>query len=332
MADAPRRPPETGSLGSPVREPARTQDPEIDTKATAHRHLYDGRTVIDPSSARPHLRPGGPAPAPAPAAAATGRSTGPAPDERETDPRAQAVESRLEAPRGFPPPAETAPGQKTHIWVSTLKRPTELDPRMILLREPDSPRAAAYRVLRHRLFERRDPRVIVVSSAESREGKTTCAVNLALALGEANRARVLLVEANLRAPALAALLGFLPPECFGEQLARHRERPLDPWSVVEVFSPSLHVAAVKPGAPVRPLTDGPALAIAIERLRLAGYDYVVIDTPPVLGSADVNLVCDAADGVLLVGWARRSVARSLRRACEQLGPATLLGLALLDGQ
>ncbi|HZS41696.1 MAG TPA: P-loop NTPase [Polyangia bacterium] len=228
-----------------------------------------------------------------------------------------------------PPPADT---QKTKVWVATHKLLADPDPRLILLREPDSPRAASFRVLRHRLAEQNDPRTIVVSSAEAGDGKTTCAVNLALALGECGRARVLLVEANLRAPTLAALFGFLPPECFSAQLERHRERPLDPWSVVEVGSPSLHVVAVKPGASTegRPLLDGVAFGIAIDMLKRGGYDYLVLDTPPVLGSADVNLIEDFADGVLLAARSRKSSSRALRRAVEQLQPGKILGVTLLD--
>lgn len=219
---------------------------------------------------------------------------------------------------------------RTQVWVATHKPPENPDERLILVREPDSARAASFRVLRHRLQERGDPRVIAVTSAGPREGKTTCAVNLAMALGECGRARVLLVEANLRTPALAPLFGFLPPECFTAQMARHKEKPLDAWSVVEVFSPSLHVLAVKPDAPGRPLLDGPALAIAIEMLAQAGYDYLVIDTPPVLGAADVNLIEDCADGVLFTAWSRTTSGRALRQAVEQLAPAKLLGVTLLD--
>lgn len=225
-------------------------------------------------------------------------------------------------------PVEAAP--RTQVWVATHKAPEDPDERLILVREPDSARAASFRVLRHRLQERGDPRVIAVTSARPREGKTTCAVNLAMALGECERARVLLVEANLRAPALAPLFGFMPPECFSAQMARHKDKPLDAWSVVEVFSPSLHVLAVKPSDGGRPLLDGPGLSIAMEMLRQAGYDYIVVDTPPVLGAADVNLVEDVSDGVLFVARARDTSARTLTAAVDQLSPGKLLGLTLLD--
>ena len=122
----------------------------------------------------------------------------------------------------------------------------------------------------------------------------------------------------------------LPPECFSTQLQRHKDKPLDAWSVVEVYSPSLHVLAVKPDSDAEPLLDGPAFNLALEMLRQANYDYIVIDTPPVLGAADVNLVEDVADGVLFTAWSRETSGRKLRQALEQLAPAKLLGLALLN--
>jgi Mrp family chromosome partitioning ATPase len=205
-----------------------------------------------------------------------------------------------------------------------------LDRRLILVRAPDSPRAAAFRVLRHHVVERGRPAVIAVSSALEREGKTTCAVNLALALAECGRGRVLLVDANLRRPELAGIFRVLPPWCFAEQLAIHREQPLLPWTFVEIASVWLHLAPVNPRHDQPRLLDGPAFATAIERLRLASYDHIVIDCPAVLGNADVNLIQDAADSVLLVARRGRSSGRDLRRAIEQLTPGRVLGAALLE--
>ena len=228
------------------------------------------------------------------------------------------------------PASLLAEAERPKVWVATHKAPADPDPRLILLREPDSLRAASFRVMRHRLAERGDPRVIAVSSAGPRDGKTTAAANLALALSEFGRAKVLLLEANFRAPQIAVLFGFLPPECFSVQLARHRERPLDPWSIVEAFSPSLHVLAVKPGETNRPLLDAPAFAISLEMLRRVGYDYMIVDTPPVLGSADVNLIEDYVDAVVLTARAGRTKGRELRAAVEQLTPRKLFGVTLLD--
>jgi Mrp family chromosome partitioning ATPase len=205
-----------------------------------------------------------------------------------------------------------------------------LDRRLVLVRDSDSTRAAAFRVLRHHILERGQPKVVAVSSANDRDGKTTCAVNLALAMAECGRGRVLLIDGNLRRPELAGVFRFVPPWCFAEQLQVHREQPLLPWGVVEVRSMWLHVAAINPRRDPGKVRDAPSFGIALERLRLGPYDHIVIDCPAVLGTADVNLIQDAADGVLLVARRRTSTVREVRRAVEQLTPAKVLGTALLE--
>ncbi len=204
------------------------------------------------------------------------------------------------------------------------------DPRLTLVIDPDSERAAAFRVLRHHLLEVGRPQCVVVSSPQAGDGKTTAAINLALSLAECGRAKVLLVETHVRRPQLANAFKFVPPWCFAEQLAAHRQQPMLPWSLVEIPQLWLHVAAINPRIEKTQLLDGPAFAIAIERLRLAGYDHIVVDAPPVLGSADVNLMADAADSVLLVLRARNSTTRDLRRAVEQLGANKVSGTVLIQ--
>jgi Mrp family chromosome partitioning ATPase len=206
-----------------------------------------------------------------------------------------------------------------------------LDPRLILVAEPDSERAASFRVLRHHLLDAGRPQVIAVSSPRPGDGKTTCAINLALALAECGRSKVLLVETHVRHPQLASLFRFVPPWCFAEQLAAHRHQPLLPWGLVDIPQLWLHVAAINPRIEQSQLLDAPAFAIAMERLRLGGYDHIVIDCPPVVGSADVNLIQDAADGTVLVVRGKRTTARDLRGAIEQLSPARVLGTVLVEG-
>lgn len=204
------------------------------------------------------------------------------------------------------------------------------DARLVLVREPDEEQAAAFRVLRHQIVQQGSPQVIVVSSATPGEGKTTTAVNLSLALAECGRAKVLLVEGNFRRPRLAHVFRFEPPWCFAQQIAEHKREPMERWSVVELAPHGLHVAAVDPRAAQRPLLDAPAFNFAMERLRAAGYDHIVIDGPSVLGSAEVNLLQDAADGVLLVCRGKRSHRKQLRACIEQLAPGSILGVTLLE--
>jgi Mrp family chromosome partitioning ATPase len=204
-----------------------------------------------------------------------------------------------------------------------------LDPRLSLAIDPDSERSAAFRVLRHHLLEIGRPQVVIVSSPMPGDGKTTTAINLALALAECGRAKTLLVETHVRRPQFTNIFKFVPPWCFAEQLAAHRHQPAMPWSMIDIPQLWLHVAAVNPRIAQTQLLDGPAFAIAMERLRLGGYDHIVVDAPPVLGSADVNLMADAADSVVFSLRARRSTTRDLRRAIDQLGDKKISGSVLL---
>jgi Mrp family chromosome partitioning ATPase len=203
------------------------------------------------------------------------------------------------------------------------------DPRLLFLAEPDSPAAASFRILRHRLGERLVGKVFLVTSPVAGEGKTLCALNLALALSEGGRAKVLLLEANFRNPSLARLLGFQPPVCLGKQLEFYSAMRVHSWDVAETASPWLHTAAIAPDGDAQPLLDGPALAVCIGDMRQVGYDHIVIDGPAVLGSADVNLIEESVDGVLVVLRAGKSRARRLRKAVEQMGGGKLLGFVLL---
>lgn len=211
-----------------------------------------------------------------------------------------------------------------------LPEDSEPDPRLILHLDPDSERAAQFRVLRHHMLDAGCPQVVIVTSPKAGEGKTTTAVNLALALAECGRARVLLVDTHLRRPALASVFRFVPPWCFAEQLAAHRHQPLLPWGLVDIPQLWLHVAAVNPRGDQTQLLDAPAFAIAMERLRLGGYDHIVVDAPSVSGTAEVNLLQDAADGVLLVTRGQSTTVRELRRAVDQLASAKIMGTVLLE--
>ena len=207
----------------------------------------------------------------------------------------------------------------------------DYDDRLVLLHSPESARAAAYRVLRHKVTSAGKPRAILVTSPGPGEGKTPCAINLALALAEAGRSKVLLIEANLRSPQLAHTFGFSPPECLASQLASHRDKPLLPWKVVSVTPGNLHVGALDPMVEHSNVFDSTAFSIAMERFRSADYEHIVIDGPQVIGSAEVNLMQDSCDCVLFTGVAGKASARALRQSAEQLAPTEILGFAMIDG-
>jgi Mrp family chromosome partitioning ATPase len=201
------------------------------------------------------------------------------------------------------------------------------DSRIVMLHEPASELALRYRLLRHRLFSAGDPRVVAVTSARPGQGKTTCASNLALALAEDTMGRVLLLEANLRRPALARMFGFEPAVSFMGDMARFT-RAIPPYRVVGLHGARLHLAAL-PAVPIyAAYLERRFLWAALFDLRRA-YDYVVIDAGSVLEGEDTDVVAQSVDGILLARAGASSKA-DVRRALDQLRANTVLGTVLLD--
>jgi Mrp family chromosome partitioning ATPase len=203
-----------------------------------------------------------------------------------------------------------------------------LDSRLVLLSEPGSDRARGYRLLRHRLFSNGDPRIVAVTSAHPGEGKTTCALNLALAIAEDTMTRTLLIEANLSRPALGEVFDFAPPLSIVEKIIRFTcVGP--PYPVVSISGTRLHASAL-PDAPLEGRRlDRTLFAAVLCELREA-YDYIVVDAASVLESGDVDVVGESSDAVIVAARAGRSSKRDLRRAIAQLAPAPVLGSVLID--
>lgn len=239
------------------------------------------------------------------------------------------------------------PGQQGTVRAYLQQPRKDVDARLVMLRAPDSPQAASYRVLRHRIEQAADgygTSVLAVCAPHPGQGASTVAANLALALSECNRARVCLIEGNLRRPVLARLFGFRPPQCLADRMSRDRDQPMLPWCVAEVL-PGLHALAMAEDAAPRPLLDGPSFSAAVNAMRRSGYRHVIIDAPAVLGIADMNLIEEVVDGVLLVAQGGQTRASDLRLATAQIGGGggggggsgggsggKMRGIVLLDGE
>ena len=200
------------------------------------------------------------------------------------------------------------------------------DPRLMMLADPNGPQAAGFRVLRDTLVTRGLPRVLAVSSPEPGDGKTTCSINLALALDERRAAKLLILDANFAAPALAGMLGIdeTTPD-------PSRERA---WTVpftLAALTPSLHVATLarRPGHSSL-YVDFTTFARQLDAFLRAGYHHIILDMPTLDSSPEATLPLQLAGGVLLAVRCGRSKTGELRRAVERIGPGKALGVTLLD--
>lgn len=170
--------------------------------------------------------------------------------------------------------------------------------------------------------------VIAVTSATMGDGKTTTTLNLAGALSQNRSTKVLLVDADLRGPSLASRLGLeklndLPG--LGDALAD----PSIPLGQIARRPPEFRFTLITAG---RENTWSPGELLQQPRFEeLIGqareqFDYVVIDTTPLLPVPDARIVHQAADGVLLVVSANKTPRRLVADALEILTPSKVLGI------
>jgi protein-tyrosine kinase len=186
-----------------------------------------------------------------------------------------------------------------------------------------------FRTLRSRLYQMQGqvPRkVIVISSAIPGEGKSFVSANLAHAFALQNDRRALLIDADLRrAGGLSSLLKApctpgLTDYLLGEQSA---ENVIQRGSVENLYFIPCGKRVPKPGE----LIADSNFSILIDQLRPA-FDWIIIDTPPVLPIADARVIAELSDGVLFVINARSTQAHLAKRAVQEFRRESLLGVLL----
>ncbi len=200
---------------------------------------------------------------------------------------------------------------------------------LCIARKPDSAESQQYRLLRYRLKETSDPRLIGISSPVQGEGKTTVAANLALALAEGRRVKIALLDLNLRKPDLAGLFGISVPGSVAEQLRNRRNNPDANWDALELGS-RLHLLAGNQGVEnPAPLLNSPEMTALMQDMAEL-YDHVVVDLPAVLMAADVKSIQSDLDAIVLVCRAGFTTKSSLSSAVDQLGAGKIHGALMLE--
>ncbi|MDG5746957.1 polysaccharide biosynthesis tyrosine autokinase [Qipengyuania sp. XHP0207] len=185
------------------------------------------------------------------------------------------------------------------------------------LDEPKSPIAEAYNSLRGALLYSTPqglPKIVAVTSAQAHEGKST--TSLAIAEGFARIGmRPLLIDADLRRPALHGLLGLQGDRGLTDLLVS-QDDPMSAVSKVKGRKIDLLPAGPLPPSPSE-LLSSPRMAQLLEHFAQS-HDVVVVDGPPVLGLADAPMIASMADGTVFVVEAERGRSGSLKAALRRL--------------
>lgn len=203
-----------------------------------------------------------------------------------------------------------------------------LNKRRITLLQPESFVAEQFRTLRARLdslASTRPIRTLAVTSALPGDGKSLAAIGLAVVYSMQPGRRVLLVDCDLRQPAIAASLGLRVDAGLAEVLADGADLE---DALVRVEGSELDVL------PVRAIPANPSELLSSEGMRklletLTGrYDRVILDLPPTLGLPDAKTVSELCDGVVFVVRADVTPEPEIASALDVIDRRRVLGLVM----
>lgn len=176
-------------------------------------------------------------------------------------------------------------------------------------------------------------KVVLITSSLQGEGKTTVASNLGIALSEAGRS-VVVVDADFRNPSLSKVFGVSSARTLSQIL--WEMHPMEEYKLEDLvcetnFAGLKIVPSVSARTDLTRLIHSNRLPELIARLKRE-FEFVILDAPPILFSADARVVSEYVDGVVLVVRSGKSDREAIRAAvtCLQDDRIPLLGTVLTD--
>jgi capsular exopolysaccharide synthesis family protein len=202
------------------------------------------------------------------------------------------------------------------------------DSKLICLTAPESLGAEKFRFLGVRLRQIQHTRQlnkVLITSTIPEEGKSTVCANLAVILAKKKQHKILLLEGDLRRPTLSKQFGLQKVPGLSEWL-QGSSRSIK--HIYHLEGPNLWFlpAGIPPGNPLELMQSG-KLSELMSQLE-AWFDWVVIDSPPILPLADTSVWARLADGILLITREGTTKKRLLQRGLQVLEQSKLLGVVL----
>jgi capsular exopolysaccharide synthesis family protein len=196
--------------------------------------------------------------------------------------------------------------------------------RLVSVAEEGSLGAEKFRFLAVRLRQLRQNRPlkkVLITSTIPQEGKSTIAANLACTLARRKQQKTLLLDGDLRRPNLAKQFGVGKIPGLSEWL----NGQADSINIYKLQSLGLWIlpAGTAPQNPLELMQSG-KLSLLMEQLE-SWFDWIVIDSPPVLPLADTSLWSRLADGIVLVTRKGTTEKQQLQRGLEAIDKSKLLG-------
>ncbi len=196
-----------------------------------------------------------------------------------------------------------------------------VDPRVVAYHDPQSAAAEQLRAFRTTLLANlgtTEPRVITVTSAQEKEGKSLTTANLGVVLADLAETSVCLVDADLRKPSLESIFSLPEQPGLADHLVDHA--PLeDCVSPVCLGTFDVLPAGTEPRRAID-LLGSDRFRDMLHELR-DHYDFVLVDTPPTLLFSDSIVVGGASDGTLLITRLRFTPRTALHQTVARIRQA-----------
>jgi protein-tyrosine kinase len=234
------------------------------------------------------------------------------------------------APRPSPPPVFSEP--QATLSIDSLN----LEAHLVALNGSDVLAAERYRTLAVRLLnlasrQGKKMKTFLITSAKEGEGKTTVATNLAWVMAKPNERRVLLIDANLQHSSVSHKLNLDPQYGWLDVIEGHKKFA---EAAIRLDPNGLYILSA------RKLMNGAAPADQLTSLRLEKlftelephFDFILIDAPPILDSADAQRMASIMDGTVMVSRAGHTPHTQVTDALKLVPKERRLGIVLNEAK
>jgi protein-tyrosine kinase len=236
-------------------------------------------------------------------------------------------------PQPVPVPIPVAVRAEAPVEFPVEQAQVRPESRIIYYTDPRSPAADRFRFLRMRLRDLAKAgklKKLLITSPMPGDGKTTAVLNLATVLSERGKWKVLVIEADLHRGSIAQALNLRAWRGLGECLTDEHESPLSAVRRIEPLGWHLLPAGEPRGNPTEMLQTA-SFGHVIDKLA-ASFDWILIDSPPVISLTDALSLHQHADGSLLVARAGQTPREAIKEAVTLLNPKKVLGVILNGAQ
>ncbi len=211
------------------------------------------------------------------------------------------------------------------------------DHRLLVLQESDSFIAEQYRILYTKIIDlsrENAHKIFAITSTLQNEGKTVTALNLAVVMAKDFGKRTLVLEGDFRRPSMPLYLKVDLEEGLGDILSSKSDLQSTMVPVANTLVPFADdnlavLPAVRRTQSSTSLLSASRLRDLFDVLR-EQYDFILIDSPPILPLSDMNIFEEVVDGIVIIVRAESTTRDMVAKALDTLGTDKVLGIVLND--